>query len=103
MSSSDSRFDSDLDPDYEFALRIALERSKSECEAVEAVVEVDRLAKLEQQQDTKARRLKGLVILSDTSDDDDDDQDSSSDDPPPAANTYNCAGSRKGKGSARKW
>ena len=77
-------------------LRIAIEQSEREAA---------RLAKLKRQQDREVRRLKCLIILSDTSDNNDDRGSSSddSDDPPPAADAYNCAGDRKGKGPTRKW
>ena len=74
-------------------------------EAKEKATEAARLAKLKRQQDRAVRRLKGLIILFDTSDEKDDHGSSSddSDDPPPAADAYSRAGDRKGKGSMRKW
>nr|AGW47698.1 hypothetical protein [Hordeum vulgare subsp. vulgare] len=121
MSISDSRSGDDLDPEYELALCIALERSKvetgetdawrlrwmnpkmmwipieqSEREAVEIAAEAAPLDKLEREQ---VWWLKGLVILSD----DDDDDHSSSSDSPPAADSYNYVDDRKGKGLVRKW
>ena len=88
-------------------LWLAIEQSKLETK--EKAMEAARLAKLKRQQDRAVRRLKGLIIVSSSSsssDDDDDDDGSSSDDsddPPPAADGYNCARDRKGKGPARKW
>ena len=86
-------------------LRLAIEQS--EREAKEAAAEKAQVARLKREQDRAVRRMKGLIVFSD-SDSDNSDCDSctsSSDDqdPPPAAEDYNCAGTQKGKGPPRKW
>ncbi|KAE8810921.1 Phosphorylated carbohydrates phosphatase [Hordeum vulgare] len=84
-------------------LWIAIEQS--EREAAEAATELSWLVKLKQLYDREVRRLKGLVILSNTSHDDDE-HDSSwddSNDPPPVTSAYTCANDRKGKRCARMW
>ena len=83
------------------ALRLAIEQS--EREAKEAAAEKARVARLKREQDRAVRRMKGLIVLSDSDDDDsytsfDDDQD-----PPPAADVYSYAGDPKGKDPMRKW
>ena len=59
------------------------------------------MAKLKRKQDRIVRRLQGYIVISDSSSDDG--SDGSDVDPPPAADSYSCAGDRKGKGPARKW
>ena len=76
------------------ALRIAIEQS--ERKAAEAAAEAARLAKLKRQQDREVRRLKGLVILSDSdSDDGDDDVDERGGGA--ATRGGACAGARPGR------
>uniref|UniRef100_M8CJD2 F-box domain-containing protein n=1 Tax=Aegilops tauschii TaxID=37682 RepID=M8CJD2_AEGTA len=98
MSSSGSRSDEEVDPEYELALRIALERSKlrqaaraieqSERKAFEKAKEAARLAKLRLQQDQAVQRLKGLVVVDSSSSNDDGSSSDESDDPPPADDGY---------------
>ncbi|KAE8771547.1 hypothetical protein D1007_56567 [Hordeum vulgare] len=102
MSSSDNSSGSNVDYDEKVALRIALERSKSEREAKEIAEEKARLAKMKPEQDRAVHRMRGPIVLS-YSDSDDGGNNTSSFDPPPAADGYNCASDRKGKGPARKW
>ncbi|KAE8820289.1 Phosphorylated carbohydrates phosphatase [Hordeum vulgare] len=79
------------------ALRLAIEQPKRE--AKEAAMEAAR------EKDRAVCRVKGLVVLSDSDDEDSDSCSSSSfdQDPSLAANGYNYAGDRKGKGLTRKW
>ena len=71
----------------------------------EAAREKAQAAKLKREQDRAVRRMKVLIVLSDSDSDGGDRCTSSSDDqdPPPDADAYSCAGTRKGKGPARKW
>ena len=63
------------------ALRLAIEQTEREAE--EAASQAARLAKLKRQQDRAVQRLKGLIVLSDSSSDGDEHVASSddSDDP----------------------
>ena len=83
------------------ALRLAIEQS--EREAKEAAAEKARVARLKREQDRAVRRMKGLIVLSDSDDGDSSTSSSDDQDPPPATDAYRYAGDRKGKGPARKW
>ncbi|KAE8781275.1 hypothetical protein D1007_45516 [Hordeum vulgare] len=77
-------------------LRLGIEQSELEA------AEVERVAKLMRKQDCIVRQCHGYIVISSSSCDRAD-SDGSDVDPPPAADGYNIAGNRKGKGSARKW
>ena len=79
-------------------LRLGIEQSEREAAAA---AEAARVAKLKRKQDRVVRRLQGYIVISDSSSSDG--SDGSDVDPPPAADSYSCAGDRKGKGPARKW
>ena len=57
------------------------------------------------QEDRAVRRMKELIVLSDSGDGDEHNSTSSFDDqdPPPAVDTYSYADNRKGKGPVKKW
>ena len=79
-------------------LQVAIEQS--EREAAEAA----RVAKLNRQHDMVVRRMKGLIVLSESSFDHGGDHDSShSADRPPTVDAYSCASDRMGKDPGRKW
>ncbi|KAE8771615.1 Phosphorylated carbohydrates phosphatase [Hordeum vulgare] len=86
------------------ALRLAIDQS--ECEAKEATTEAAWFAKLKQEQDKTARRIKEIIALSDSNDDDNNDDGCTSDnddqDPASATDAYSCAGDWKCKGPMRK-
>ncbi|KAE8781721.1 hypothetical protein D1007_44996 [Hordeum vulgare] len=66
--------------------------------------EADQVAKLKREQDRTVRRMKGLLLLSNSNYEDGDNCASSFDDqdPPPSVDGYSCPRNRKGKGWARK-
>ncbi|KAE8790120.1 hypothetical protein D1007_35636 [Hordeum vulgare] len=83
--------------------QLVLDIEQSEWEATEAATEVARVAKLKGKQDCIVRCLHGYLVISDSSSSDGVDYDESDIDPPPAADGYNIADDRKGKGPAKKW
>ena len=84
-------------------LRLAIEQSEHELK--EAATEKALVARSKREQDRAVRRMKGLIVLSDSDSDGGDNCTSSSDDqdPQPAVDAYRCARDREGKGPARKW
>ncbi|KAE8780435.1 hypothetical protein D1007_46455 [Hordeum vulgare] len=82
---------------------------QSKHDAKEVAQEASRVIKLKLQQDMAVRKMKGLVVLSNSDSDSDCNDDQSSTpfgddlDLPPLADAYSYAGDRKGKGSTRKW
>ena len=78
-------------------LWLGIEQSEQEA-AAEA--EAAKVTKLKRKQERNVRRLKGYIVISDSSDDDGSDSDV---DPPPAADAPSSAGDPKDKGPARRW